>query len=202
MFRGPAKIMRASALGKWFGWGGMAVVLLVYVALAFLPGHLKVIAFAVISIAAVAVYGPLVTKAIKPVPDSVDLYVDQTGVYADGAPLALHGDIRQAYIRPALAPRTVASRSSSGVGIVFRTPNYPMTVELMTRKGQVNIDPGGEAAAAAILTALGAPVSICAPDYRASTSRRQWVMSAVVVVVFLTVLFGYSFYMSHRAMGH
>jgi hypothetical protein len=192
--------MGASALGKWLVWGGIAVVVLVGVALAFLPGHLKGIALAVVSIAAIAVYGPLVTKAIKPVPDSVDLYVDQTGVYADGAPLALHGDIRQAYIRPALAPRTVVSRSSGG-GIAFRTPNYPMTVELMTRKGQVNIDPGSEQAATAILTALGVPVTVCTPDYRASMSRRQWVMSAVVVVVFIGGMLAYSAYMQHQALG-
>jgi hypothetical protein len=192
--------MGASALGKWLVWGGIAVVVLVGVALAFLPGHLKGIALAVVSIAAIAVYGPLVTKAIKPVPDSVDLYVDQTGVYADGAPLALHGDIRQAYIRPALAPRTVVSRSSGG-GVAFRTPNYPMTVELMTRKGQVNIDPGSEQAATAILTALGVPVTVCTPDYRASMSRRQWVMSAVVVVVFIGGMLAYSAYMQHQALG-
>jgi hypothetical protein len=196
--------MGASALGKWFVWGGIAVVVLVGVALAFLPGHLKIIAFAVIAVATVAVYGPLVSKALKPVRDSVDLYVDPTGVYADGAPLALHDDIRQAYIRPAYTRQT-RSRSSYGslgyVQIPITTPDYPMTVELMTRKGQVNIDAGSEQAATAILTALGVPVTVCTPDYRASMSRRQWVMSAVVVVVFIGGLLAYSAYMQHQALG-
>jgi hypothetical protein len=196
--------MQACTLGKWLPWAALMVGLLLVAAVRLLPGQTKFVVFAVIPIAAVGLYPMLVSKALKPRPVSVALYVDQSGVYPDDAPLALREDIRQAYIRPPLAARGQRYRNYGGsvpVSFNVQFPDYPMTVELMTRKGQRNIDPGGQDAAAAILTALGFPLTMCAPNYRAPTSRRQWVWTAVVVVLFVGGVLGYSAYMAHRVAG-
>jgi hypothetical protein len=99
----------------------------------------------------------LVSRAHKLEPVSVALYVDQTGVYADDAPLALREDIAQAYIRPALESRTVRHTNFGGsipYSYRVRLPSLPLTVEFMLRRGrQLDIDPGGQGPAADILTA-------------------------------------------------
>jgi hypothetical protein len=42
-------------------------------------------------------------------------------------------------------------------------------------------------------------VTICAADHRPRTSGRQWIITAVVVVLFVAALFGFSFY---KSTGH
>jgi hypothetical protein len=78
----------------------------------------------------------------------------------------------------------------------------PLTVEMMTTSGPLHIDPGGEGPAGQILTALGFPVMTCPPDYRPPTSRKSWVLSAVIVVLFLAAFIGYYLYMVHKTMHH
>lgn len=188
---------------KWVFGGGVAACLLLVLAGMLLPGTTKLIAFAVITVAMLAVYPRLLSGALKPEPVSVALYVDQSGVYGDDAPLPLREDIAQAYIRPALAARAWRSTSYGGsvpTSFVMNLPSLPLTVELMVRRGgQLNIDPGGQGAAADILTALGFPVTQCAPDYKAQTSGRQWVITVLIVVLVLAALFGFSFY---KSTGH
>jgi hypothetical protein len=116
-------------------------------------------------------------------------------------PLARRENIAQAYIRPALAARTQQHTSSGGsVPASYRLdlPSYPLTVELVLRRsGQLNIDPGGQGPAAEILTALGFPVTMCAPGHRAHT-RGQRISTIVVLVLFFAGAIGYYFYMSTR----
>jgi hypothetical protein len=50
-----------------------------------------------------------------------------------------------------------------------------------------------------ILTGLGFPVTTCAPDHRTRTTARQWVITSLVVVLFLAALFGFSYY---KSTGH
>jgi hypothetical protein len=79
-------------------------------------------------------------------------------------------------------------------------PSLALTVELMLRGGrQLNIDPGGQAAAADILTALGFPVTMCEPDHKAKAGGSQWVVTVLVVMLFLAALFGFSVY---ESTGH
>jgi hypothetical protein len=96
-------------------------------------------------------------------PKWVEATADDGGIFIDGKPLVLRKDIKQAYIQPHQDAETITS------GIQVRTfielPDYPLTVEIIRRDGTVlNIDPSGEAAAAALLTALGFPVTTCPPD--------------------------------------
>jgi hypothetical protein len=204
MYRGQAKLMETNPMVKWVFGSGVAACLLLSAACIVLPGKTKLIAVVVVVGAMLVVYPRMLSRALVPRPDRVTLYVDESGVYADDAPYALRRDITAAYIRPALTART--SRHWNYGGSVPTTysldlPKYPLTVELMTRRGQLNINPGSQDAAAEILVALGFPVTMCTPDHVAGATRRQWVMSAVIVVVVLVAVFAYSAYMSHRVGG-
>ena len=204
MYRGQAKLMETNPMVKWVFGSGVAVCLLLTAACIVLPGKTKLIAVVVVVGAMLVVYPRMLSRALVSRPDRVSLYVDESGVYTDDAPYALREDITAAYIRPALTART--SRHWNYGGSVPTTysldlPKYPLTVELVTHKGQLNINPGGQDAAAEILVALGFPVTMCAPDHVAGASRRQWVMSALIVVVILAAVFAYSAYMSHRVGG-
>jgi hypothetical protein len=134
-------------------------------------------------------------------PKPIEVTADHDGVFADGVPLILRQDIFQAYIRPRLNARTSIS-GSPGNRIVIGLPNYPLTVEIIRREGaQLNLDPGGEQAAAAMLTAMGIPVTMCAADYRGNLrpKRSQTFLTVVIVIVFLAALFGFSYW---KSTGH
>lgn len=199
MFRGTVSIMQRNTKGYWLISGGIAVCVLVVVAGMLLPGSSKMIVFAVLTVGIFLVYPRLASGALKPTFASANLYVDQTGVYADDAPVVRREDIAQAYIRPAVESR-LRRFNDSGKTFAITLPAYPLTVELIKRGGgQVNIDPGNEQGAAAILTALGFPVTKSAPYYRPKTSARQWAITVVVVMVFLAALLGFSYY---KSTGH
>jgi hypothetical protein len=199
MFRGPATLMRKNRQLKWVFGGAMVVCLLLAVALMLLPGKTKLIAVVVVVPAMLGLYPILLSRGLAPQRVSVDLYVDQTGVYADDAPLARRENIAQAYIRSALTARTQLHTSSGGsvpAGYRLNLPYYPLTVELVLRRGgQLNIDPGGQGPAAEILTALGFPVTVCAPGHRAHTSGQR-ISTIVVLVLFFAGSVGYYLYMS------
>jgi hypothetical protein len=204
MYRGQAKLMETNPMVKWVFGSGVAACLLLTAACIVLPGKTKLIAVVVVVGAMLVVYPRMLSRALVPRPDRVTLYVDESGVYADDAPYALRGDITAAYIRPALTARNVRHVNYGGsvpTAYSLDLPKYPLTVELMTRRGQLNINPGSQDAAAEILVALGFPVTMCTPDRVAGATRRQWVMSAVIVVVVLVAVFAYSAYMSHRVGG-
>jgi hypothetical protein len=89
--------------------------------------------------------------------------------------------------------------------LVIGLPNYPLTVEIIRRKGaQLNIDPNGEQAAVALLTALGIPITMCAGDYRGNLrpKRSQTLLTVVIVVVFLGALLGFSYYKYYTLTHH
>jgi hypothetical protein len=110
-----------------FGGAAAASVLLV-AAIAVLPGATKLIAAAAILVGFITIYPRALSCALVPQRDSVDLYVDQGGIYADDAPLALRGDIENAYIRPALDAGTSHHASHGGAALTSyhgRTPSPP-----------------------------------------------------------------------------
>jgi len=165
--------------------------LLLVAAIAVLPGPAKLIAAAAVLVGFITIYPRALSCALIPHRAPVDLYVDQNGVFADDAPLALRGDIENAYIRPALDTR--GSRQTN-----VRTSSHtdPLTVELQVRHlGQVNIDPGGQGPATEILTALGFPVTTCAPKYRAQTNSQR-TTSAVLVALFVVAYVSYYLFLS------
>jgi hypothetical protein len=196
--------MRRNPLVKWVFGGGLAVCLLAIAIGILIPGEMKVIFFMALALAMLVVYPLALSRALKPTPVSVALYADESGVYADDLPLVLRQDIAHAYIRPSYDERVTRHTSYGGV-LGYSTyrmtlPSYPLTVELVRRRGgQINIAPGNERAAGEILAALGFPVAMCAPDYRAPTSGRQWLITVLVVALFLAALYGFSIY---KSTGH
>jgi hypothetical protein len=199
MFRGTVSVMQRNTKGYWLVGGGIGVLVLFGVVQTLLPRSAKGIAFGVLTVGMLLVYPRLVSRVLKPTFAAVNLYVDQTGVYADDAPMVRREDIVEAYIRPALESR-VRRVNDSGARFAITLPAFPLTVELIKRSGaQLNIDPGDEQHGAAILTALGFPVTTSAPNYRHKTTARQWAVTVVVVVVFIVALFGFSIY---KSTGH
>ncbi len=183
-----------------FGASAAASLLLV-AAIAVLPGPTKLIAAAAILVGFITIYPRALSCALVPHRAPVDLFVDQNGVYANDAPLALRGDIEHAYIRPALDTRASGHGTDGGrvpTGHVDLS-SYPLTVELLVRhRGQVNIDPGGQGPAAEILTTLGFPVTTCTPHHRAQTNSQR-ATSVVVVALFVVAYVSYYLFMStHR----
>src|ERR1700747_865782 len=149
MFRGPAALMRRNPM-IWGGSGGGAVLCVIgFLAPMLLPGISKGIFHAVLVIPMMTLYLVLLSLGLKPKFTPVNLYVDQNGIWANDAPLVARRDIAQASIRPAL--RSKEQRiSSSGGAFSITSPAYPMTVELITARGKLFIDPGSDQAAAAI----------------------------------------------------
>ena len=210
MFHGPANLMLRSRVW-WVFAGAVVASVLVFAVGILLPGHQvgmlhpghqsKLIGAVVKLISAVVAVGTvaLIPRALKPKVVPVALYVDQSGIYADNAPLVLRQDIAEAYIRPASDAR--ASHPLSAFSIT--TPAWPLTVVLITRKGRnLHIDPGGQGPAAGILTALGFPVTVDAPGYesRASKRGRRWIIGgSMVTALYIAALVGYAYY---RSIGH
>jgi hypothetical protein len=155
----------------WVFGGSMVLCVLAFLAPMLLPGISKGILHAVVFIPMVMLYLPLLSIALKPKFTPVNLYVDQNGIWADDAPLVARRDIAQASIRPAIGSEARRIHSSGGA-FSMTLPAYPMTVELITAHGHLNIDPGSDQAAAAILTALGFPV-VYSPPYRVSLFQRR-----------------------------
>ena len=80
----------------------VAASVLLVAAIAVLPGPTKVLAAAAVLVGFITIYPRALSCALTPHRAPVDLYVDQDGIYADDATLALRSDIEHAYIRPAL----------------------------------------------------------------------------------------------------
>jgi hypothetical protein len=211
VFQGPANLMLKNTQTRKVFWGvGGGILLLMAAALILLPlpREGKLIVSGVGAGAMFAIYPAMLSRSLKPKFVSVSLYVDQSGIYADGAPWVRSEDIAQAYIRPAFDERKIrTSGYRSGYGaysFTVTTPSLPLTVELVTRGGDdLHIDPGGQEAAVGILTALGVPVTTAppqdAPENRAmKTSAKVWVKTALVVVLVLGAVFGFSFYMYYK----
>lgn len=198
MFCGNATLMQTTPRVKSVLAAAAGASLLLVAAVAVLPGPAKVIAAAAVLVGFITIYPRALSCVLKPQRAPVDLYVDQNGVYADHAPLALREDIENAYIRPALDPHSHHPNFTGTVATSdhLDVSSYPLTVELQVRhRGQVNIDPGGQGAAAEILTALGFPVTTCAPRYRAQTNAQR-ATSAVLVALFVVAYVSYYLFFS------
>ena len=171
--------------------GGIAATFLVIPAAVLLPDDVKKLGITVVAIAVGSIYLAVLSKSLVPRRDSVALSVDPSGVYANGAPLAVRADITQAYIRPAIAARTgrmighVGGTGGVPMAWRLRMPEYPLTVELLTRVGQFNIDPGGQVNAAAVLSALGFPATMCEPSRGRRYSWKGWLIVGIIVALFL-----------------
>ncbi len=190
--------MQANARVKSVFGGSVAASLLLVAAIALLPGSTKLIAAAVILVGFITIYPRALSCALTPQRAPVDLYVDHNGIYAGDTMLAQRGDIEHAYIRPALASRHANHGGAGSAGYDADLPSYPLTIELLVRgRGQVNIDPGGPGPAAEILTALGFPVTTCAPNHRAQTNSQR-ATSAILVAGFVVVYVSYYLFMSTR----
>lgn len=170
MYRGPAALVRLSNPVKWrIGIPLVAIAVLylaVYLVVPAIPEKMRFSIVSAIGVAGTALVVLLLGRKFVPLRDPVALHVDQTGVYANGAPLALRPDITRAYIRlgnPS-QPKPVRWVGTTPGNFGVRLPPWPLTVELITARGQFNIDPGGHEHAAAILTALGFPISTLTRD--------------------------------------
>jgi hypothetical protein len=191
VFRGPATLLRASPYLIPLVIGGSAATLLLLpigIVLHSFFGEAGYVAMPFIAFGFGVTYLLVLHKMLVPRRDPVNLYVDHGGIYANDAPLMSRADIREAYIRPNIGPQRGRVSGSAGVFFV-RIPPFPLTVEVLARgRRQVNIDPGDQRSAAAILVALGFPVMMCPPDYRMKPSRTRKVVSVVVVLVLLFVV--------------
>ncbi|MDT5008689.1 MAG: hypothetical protein QOH57_306 [Mycobacterium sp.] len=171
MFRGPAALMKRHGRGWLVFGGGNAVLLIGAVVLILAPVHTKGFVMAGLGVGA-ALYVMLVSWGLTPKFTPVELYVDQNGVWADGAALVARKDIGQAQIRRPIAAEEHRINNAGRISHVT-LPAYPITVEFFTARGQVDVVPGSDQAAAAILSALGLPV-VYAPEYQRSMSFFQW----------------------------
>jgi hypothetical protein len=171
MFRGPAALMKRNPLIWWVSGVAVAACVLGVLAPLLFRGTSKGIVYAVVCIPMVTLFPVLLSVGLKPKFTRVNLYVDQNGIWADDAPLVAGRDIAQASIRPAIGAEG-RRISSSGGAFHVTSPAYPMTVELITARGKIFIDPGNYQAAAAILTALGLPV-VHSPPWRRSLFERR-----------------------------
>jgi hypothetical protein len=157
--------MRRNARGWWAFGGGNVVLVIGAVVLILVPVQAKGIVMAGLIVGA-SLYVMLVSWGLKPKFTSINLYVDEKGVWANDAPLLARRDIADAQIRRPVASQELRITRLGTISL----PAYPLTVEISTnRGGQVSIVPDSDQAGAAILTALGFPVKY-APDYQRAMS--------------------------------
>lgn len=153
MFQGQATLMRANPLAmKVFKWG-MVLMIPVFAAL-FLASYLPKAISGFVTTAVIGVYlagyVAALSRGLKPLQETVDLCADARGLFTRDRFLVPRETIVEAYLRPAIAGQSVK-------GVV--TPAWPLTVELLTTSGQLNVDAGSEASAGQILSALGFPIT-------------------------------------------
>jgi hypothetical protein len=167
MFRGRVSVVRMGLTGiaAWMLFLGAAggCVLLVFLDKGLLGGML---------VATAMMIWLGYRYKLQP-PRWVEATADDGGIFIDGKPLVLRKDIQQAYIRPQQDAQTIEGRTQFG-RMFIDLPKYPLAVEIIRRDGtSLTIDPGGHRAAAALLTALGIPVTTVPPDYDADGGGRR-----------------------------
>jgi hypothetical protein len=131
----------------------------------------------------VAGYVAALSRGMQPEKESITLRADLSGLHGPAGPIALRAEIVDAYVRPA-----VDAASVRGVS----TPAWPLTVEVITRTAQLNLDTGGEAAAQQVLGALGIPPRMVAPTYIANSpaNRRMklWGYAGIAVMLLASLV--------------
>jgi hypothetical protein len=213
MFRGQVSLVRTGFSGKfpvrmWFLSGALGCVLILVVARStttVLDPQWHRYLVRLLSYAFVAGSLWWLTVKLRPrAPKWVEATADQSGIFVDRVPLVLTRDIKQAYIRPHRDKQTFVTGPFAR-RMAFSLPDYPLTVEIIRRAGNpLNIDPGGEQKAAALLTALGIPVTTCPPDYHGDQAPKKssWPLTIAVVIVCLAALFGFAYYQWYTATQH
>ena len=160
MFRGQVTILRGNPqVKRVMTWGLLGLPVLAGIILIVPESAQKALSGVFIAIYA-GVYTTLITRALQPLREVVDLHADPRGLFAGGRWLVVREDILEAYLRPAIAPSNVKGVQLSA---------WPMTVELVTTRGQLNLDAGDEPRTAQILTALGFPPVMVAANHIANT---------------------------------
>ena len=185
MFRGQVTVLRANPqMMRVFGGGMLAMPLLVVVIVLVPEDARKTVSGLLIAVF-VAAYVALLSRGLQPLREVVNLEADARGLLADGKWLAQRADIEQAYLRPAIAATAV-----KGVSV----PAWPMTVELVTKTGQLNVDGGDEQRTPQILAALGFPLTMVPATHIADTPQNRrnrrlgWIVAVVVAVAIAGVI--------------
>jgi hypothetical protein len=199
VFRGTVRILQRNTKAYWFGGGATAVTVLVFVVGELVPGHQSKIVIHLLLIPMVPVYLLLVAWVLKPTFALAEVYVDQTGLYRDGAPVVRREEIARAYIRNAIAARRIFVPNAGS----FTAPDYPMTIDIIKRgRGQLHIDAGSEPAAAAILMALGFPVTFSDYNPRGRKVSMAWILSGyLIAAMFFVWMFLHVALRSHSPYG-
>ena len=180
MFRGNATVLRANPLMMRALGGGMVGLVLLFFVIAALPEQSRKTVAGLLIAVFVAAYVAVLSRGLRPLRETVDLQADLRGLFGNGQCLAARADIVQAYLRPAIAATTV-----KGVEV----PHWPMTVELVTTTGQLNLDGGDEQRTREILIALGFPLTMVPATHIAETPQNKrnrrlgWIIAAGFVLV-------------------
>jgi hypothetical protein len=174
-FRGTVTLLRANPnFRRVWVWGTLALLPLV-ATIAFLPEGAKKTAAPILIFAFVAAFGALLSRALVPSRQTVELVADARGLFANGAAIVARAEITRAYLRPA-----IAAWSSKNV----RAPAWPMTVEIVSARGQLNVDAGSEDAARSLLASLGFPATVVARHHVAKTPENaEWKRIGWIVVI-------------------
>ncbi|MEO7091713.1 MAG: hypothetical protein ABI175_00595 [Polyangiales bacterium] len=178
-FRGRVTLLRGNPMMMRVFGGGMIALVLLMVVIAVLPEESRKTVAGLLIAVFVAAYVALLSRGLQPLRQEVELHADPHGLFADGQPLVARADIVQAYLRPAIVATAV-----KGVEV----PAWPMTVELVTTTGQLNIDGGGEPQTQAILAAIGFPLTMVPATHIAQTPqnarnrRLGWIVALILVV--------------------
>ena len=177
-FRGTVTILRQNPwMPRIFLIGTLGLVPLV-ATIALLPEPSRRTVAPLLIGGFVAGYTYLLSCALRPLRQTVAMVAGADGLVANGQCIAPRGEIHEAYVRP-----PIGGARAKGVTI----PDWPLTVEIVSSRGQLNLDAGSEASAREIVAALGFPVTTCAPDHIAVRSpenvrwrRLGWIVVAGV----------------------
>jgi hypothetical protein len=180
VFRGQATVLRANPQMMRVFVGGMLGLPVIAIVIMVVPEDARKTVSGLLIAVFAAAYVALLSRGLTPLRDVVDLHADARGLMANGQWLVERSAIVQAYLRPATAATAV-----KGVAL----PAWPMTVELVTTTGQLNIDGGDDQRTQHILVSLGFPLTMVAATHIAATPQNQrnrrlgWIVSIGVAVL-------------------
>lgn len=179
MFRGKVTVRRGNPWLMRVVCGGLVALPLLFVGLRALPEESRRTLASPFILVFVAAYAAVLSRVLRPRLEVAEAHADRSGLFVDGRLLAARADIVQAYLRPAFSAANV-----KGVPV----PGWPMTVEVVTTTGQLNLDGGDEALTRELLAALGFPPTVVPANHVADTpqNRRKrrsgWIIAAVAVL--------------------
>jgi hypothetical protein len=130
----------------------------------------------------VVVASALLAKGLQPLTETIDLHVDARGLFGPAGLFLPRAEIVEAYLREPIAGGTLGGRPPVVV------PAWPLTVEIITTRGQLNVDARSARSAEAILIALGFPVTTV-PAHHIARSPTNRAMKRTALIV-MGVVFG------------